>query len=926
MAANDQTREKKAVADDIRQALQDLFDALCGGRSGRPTEETVMPRLRFLTFTESGPEDDSALSVYWGAEATLQQCISYGGPVLRESVTPEHAAHLLIAHILPDTADYLDFSSDCDSDSLLKQLQKSIDKWHMRRMDSSIPEAKEVLTRAQELTDLLQEKCDGTTTIGQQTAKDLILRALRPESQREEERARIMHSATKQSGAVSGIWLVHAEDLLIAWIQLARLFDTEDRPFRVILVEDQFEAQIYEGRQIVSGEATSPPEPPRLREELGCLSYIFPSIILHTVQATDFRCLYESLKASESAGEMMKSDIQATRQQQFVCRKGKAGERKRNGPAAITLGQADLILLDLHLETGTDGSGAILDLGRPLSGKDLLPLLTNVLPHVPVFVLSKSRDAEDVRECIAGGADAFISKEFTLTVPAAYVRYLKRLGPLLFHLYAKPDLRRQMMGNLRYWSFKRNLLWFGDKCYHMIGHSHEHISNVWQNANAILSPILDHFPNMIGDEEHLFVFAMAIWLHDIGHKGNARYGEAFQIRDVHGLISAELILGSPNPYGIWSGDDPERNQVSPYRSRSFGVGETALELIRERVSALVDDLNSQESMLRSMSMTEELESFRKARTQHLLRLLRAERIALLCIHHQSNSVLHRDDIASVRRSKRIPRDLLVRGSAEETVYALEDICDIAGDHMLLKLAALLRAVDSTDINRTRVGDANEAEAKKNGLARDLSYQFSRLRQLVDVMADQAAMQGGLRHRFTELFYEQVVEDVRREQGVLERTRAAQQVFLTTNAPQLRLDVYNMLVDFIEFICVQDGHFDLHSAMDRPEIVRTKGDPREFSIRYHSNKELTWLESRRIRQKGDGGSLSLKEWLLGSKKTRSQGYVRKDFQELKDKGLGYWFNAGSVRIALRARNAEEDELDFEEDGLDRLPATGKEPSA
>ena len=128
------------------------------------------------------------------------------------------------------------------------------------------------------------------------------------------------------------------------------------------------------------------------------------------------------------------------------------------------------------------------------------------------------------------------------------------------------DFRRNLLGNIRYWNFKKHLLWFGDKCYHMVNHSFDHSLDNWKHMDMVLSDLIrirgmDH---ILGHDETyqkklLYSLLMAIWLHDIGHKGADLYGEPHLIRDNHGYISGLLILRYPHLFRILDDDNSYRD-------------------------------------------------------------------------------------------------------------------------------------------------------------------------------------------------------------------------------------------------------------------------------------------------------------------------------------------------------------------------------
>jgi hypothetical protein len=125
---------------------------------------------------------------------------------------------------------------------------------------------------------------------------------------------------------------------------------------------------------------------------------------------------------------------------------------------------------------------------------------------------------------------------------------------MILKFFRANKYKKNLLGNIRYWTFKKDLLWFGDKCYHMIDHSFKHTLDDWKNMNKVLVPLLKE--KLIDlDDKLLYSFCMAIWLHDIGHKGTDVHGEPHLIRDNHGYISGELILRYPELFRIIEKDD-----------------------------------------------------------------------------------------------------------------------------------------------------------------------------------------------------------------------------------------------------------------------------------------------------------------------------------------------------------------------------------
>jgi CheY-like chemotaxis protein len=499
--------------------------------------------------------------------------------------------------------------------------------------------------------------------------------------------------------------------------------------------------------------------------------------------------------------------------------------KRTNGPPQIVkLGghtikedfEYDLILVDMYLGD------------KDNNGIKLLNLLSIAYPEIPSFMVSALDDHETVREAIKNGADYFIPKSQTISIPFSYYCYMDSIGPIISKIGEK-YIRRNLARNIRYWKYKKDLLWFGDKCYHMIEHAYNHINGDWELANAILtSGIVQDKWEKLKIDKWYYSLSMAIWLHDIGHKGNARYGEPYQIRDNHGLISAELIL---NNYALFNIIEVKNKDSSNngefddyYRNLCFPLGPakcTLPQLIRDR-----------------------------KRSEGLTTL---ETIALIAAYHKSNAPLTSDDgLKMLANGKDIPVDYFENlnpyGGELITLEHILDkrldqtdcsINDLSKDD-ILGMQALFRFIDGLDIRSVRVGDEKERKLKKLVIDQDKNYYMCKLKSEVQILSERFAK--GDRALALEM-YEQLYRKA--QEGLDKQTFKLDPSFRNIVESVLgNLDEYWMLLNHANFISVQGGHFDLHSCIDKIQILNNKGI---LEIRYIANKCMSWLSSHKIRE-------------------------------------------------------------------------------
>lgn len=570
--------------------------------------------------------------------------------------------------------------------------------------------------------------------------------------------------------------------------------------------------------------------------------------------------------------------------------------KQNNG---LSFKDIDLILIDIYLEKGAK-----------LSGLDFLKLFTLLYPEIPAFILSVSEDTEVIGKAIEQKADYFILKKNIFSLPFLFYEYIDGLGRLISYINNR-DLKRNLIGNIRYWRFKKELLWFGDKCYHMVNHSYNHAENDWRIANQIVPPILDYLEMQSKDkkltDEEIYSLCMTVWLHDIGHKGNEHYGEPHEIRDLHGLISAEIFMKQPGSYGIFG---YKRSKVSPYRWATFGHSKTAPQLITERLATLE-------------AAGQMLQDKRKF-SNYINKQTILEKISLLSIYHKSNSPLDEDDLKKFRqKGKRIPLDFYYDKNKKTSPMHLKSIADLVGDQNIVKLMALFRFIDGLDINQNRVGDDTEKNVKKETIKRDIRYQVLKLQQEVERIRDTHLRDTGTGRRFFTLFYERTIDDIQKEQWISDELKKEQRQFLDTIGMDLPLDNYAMLTEYIEFISVQEGHFGLHNSIEKLEIkilppCNNSKERQCFQIKYFSRKKAAVLDDKdkvTVKERGQKEGRTIRDYLLGEfeekdgKKTdfrKNDGYVRRELNSVKEY-LKDWFDLKNTKIYLHGSDVLYKEL-------------------
>lgn len=468
---------------------------------------------------------------------------------------------------------------------------------------------------------------------------------------------------------------------------------------------------------------------------------------------------------------------------------------------SLKLENVDLVVLDAYLG----------EKHRHIDPADLTRALLTHYPQVPLFMLSASEDDHLVERCLTAGADYFLNKRFAALLPYYIHALQNKFGRLLWTAFTSRRYARNLLGNVRYWSHHREFLWYGDKCYHMINHAYEHMLDNWRATNEILPFVLDRWEL---PEDSLYAFCMAMWLHDIGHKGNSRHSEPYVVRDRHGIISGELVLASPGLFGLIESNG---RYDDSYSGAAFAKGEDGPSVVQELAG----------------------------RPQP--RVSNAELTAILAIYHKSNGPLTAQDVSKMQGDgKYIPDEYF---ETDDTVLSLEDVLRrrrVPEAALVLKLTSLFRLIDGLDIHKTRVGDHSEKSLKARVIEQDKHYYFGRLKALAEHVV---LAWGGTGSPYAGQIRQQLVDGpiAAIESRKFTMNMGSQRNWLARAHLQ---NEYALLLNYAAFLAVQDGHFDLHACVD--EIVVEPGRTGTWAegmleLRYRLNRSIDWLDAREVRE-------------------------------------------------------------------------------
>jgi CheY-like chemotaxis protein len=532
----------------------------------------------------------------------------------------------------------------------------------------------------------------------------------------------------------------------------------------------------------------------------------------------------------------------------------------RKNDRNIKINEIDFLIFDVYL-------------GEDKDGDDFVELFTKRYPEIPILILSGSEDFDLVEKCLDKGADFYLNKKFIFSLPLFLHRVYNKYGKLIW-LNAGDTYKRKLLGRVRYWMHHKDFLWYGDKCYHMIDHGFKHTYDNWKHTNQLLPIVLENIKSFNLQnakkkspiEEHeIYSFSLAMWLHDIGHKGNENYSEAYQIRDNHSFISGELVINNPELFKIIENGDNKYDTY--YKKIKFPHGPCKVPV-------------SQFIMERP-----EYDSDAKLFDKGLSNL---ERVALFCIYHKSNAPLTRKGGVEMLSSGRfIPKEFFINSdNTKGNLVTMEDILNnrLNGDNAegekqkILSLMTLFRFIDGLDIHDVRVGDITEKDLKLHVINQDKRYYLKKLKEEVDYICEKIAGDSpALALQIYTQLYQIPVEKIGKGEFKVD---SQYREFVEKQIG--KIDNYWMILNYAQFISVQDGHFDLHSCV-KDINIQTRFDNQKnadlINIIYTINNEidLKWLTKTKVREMRVE-PMSILEKLFGDKDKKLLPYTLNELKE------------------------------------------------
>lgn len=420
-----------------------------------------------------------------------------------------------------------------------------------------------------------------------------------------------------------------------------------------------------------------------------------------------------------------------------------------NVPADLSLNDIDLILQDIFLET------------EGISGSDFAKLYFNVAPQAMVFFLTNM----DIETLAASGydnkVDRLVGKDRIKGIMKYYYdRFHELYRPLLWKVFVDSKKRnesasltdrasvRKLLGNIRTWTMAPKILFHGFALPEMVDHEFRHILGLWKMANNILGPFLERMPKDIMPKDDRILLALAIWLHDIGHRGDEHHYEPMEIREQHGSISESLIL--------------EHN-------RSLGI---------EWLKQFCGTENAEVSCMGL--------SFRNKKSgcynEHICAL---RKLGLMCRYHQSNAPLTTEKLKILIPKLKMPSPYCIVGMEDFKNEVQDDhnnqieqwlnrrkdfgwfgtdvrtLEEFAGKDNLLMLTGMLRWLDALHTHSDKVGSLLEIKSF-------LSYLYMRKKHC--------------KERIDEI------------DDLLDKTNEGSEAYLNLFAQRMRLDDYSQLLD------------------------------------------------------------------------------------------------------------------------------------
>lgn len=218
----------------------------------------------------------------------------------------------------------------------------------------------------------------------------------------------------------------------------------------------------------------------------------------------------------------------------------------------LNCSEIDLVLQDIVL--GKEGKEQL------FSGLDLTPEFYHACPQALVFLITNL----DVETLVGSGdvnwkyVDCIVSKQALATLWYEYRRcFRERFGKMFWADWGKVDdndrkLLRNLFGSLRRWQIEPDILWHGQTLPEMIDHANRHVSALWKLVNDVIGTLMENGGANLNvlSLRHRVALSVAIWMHDVGHRGDEYFANSMDIRAAHAGISERLLLRNPDAYGL----------------------------------------------------------------------------------------------------------------------------------------------------------------------------------------------------------------------------------------------------------------------------------------------------------------------------------------------------------------------------------------
>ncbi len=368
--------------------------------------------------------------------------------------------------------------------------------------------------------------------------------------------------------------------------------------------------------------------------------------------------------------------------------------------------EVDLVLQDIVLD----------DDSKTADGLELVPHYFEACPQALVFVLTSL----DIESLVGSGdvnwkyVDCIISKRSLATLWYEYRRcFCERFGRMFWPDWRSIDdkhrqdrrLLRQLFGSLRKWQIEPDILWHGQNLPEMIDHANRHITALWRLTNDFIGTLMENgAANMeVISLRRWIALAIAVWMHDVGHRGDEYLAGPMDVRASHAGISERLLLRNPDAYTLgWLLSDSS----IPHKPCRSNENKTDGRTVR------LECRNATQC---------------RAETEESLCLLRE--VGLLCRHHQSNAPLDKYSIAGMAKRGKAPSVYsLIPDMASDRVETEQFLEAMTNDRLPTPwpsgtrvrtldeftlhtpasfkcIAGLLRMLDALQLHRSRVGSA-----------------------------------------------------------------------------------------------------------------------------------------------------------------------------------------------------------------------------